>query len=66
MLVGCRKCRELLSITAIKRNIYFIDALLIGAHTQDFYALDHFSKSINRYGGTLCATIHGVIHFCMK
>jgi hypothetical protein len=35
MRVGCRKCRELLSIIAIKHNIDFIYALLIGAHTEN-------------------------------
>jgi hypothetical protein len=35
MPVGCRKCRELLSIIAIKRDICFIYALLIGAHNKN-------------------------------
>jgi hypothetical protein len=35
MSVGCRKCRELLSIIVIKYNIYFIYAFLISTYTKN-------------------------------
>jgi hypothetical protein len=46
MTVGCRPCRERLSIIAIARNICFIDALLIRVHTK--HLLDNpYQKGIH-------------------
>jgi hypothetical protein len=44
MPVGCRKCRKLLSIIAIKRNIYFISAFFIDAQTENL--LDNRYNSV--------------------
>jgi hypothetical protein len=35
MPVGCRQCREILSIIATTRNIYCIYVFLISAHTKN-------------------------------
>jgi hypothetical protein len=43
MPVGCRRCRGLLSIIAITRNIYFIDARHIAADTKN--GLNNLSRT---------------------